>query len=274
MSRSVRSALKPYVPKALLRLKLLSSYGIEGYRRNPAAARAFVLHGEEQDNFTYDIANRDQLAAMLATQLGDDPADVRAMISELDEDHAFDAALRDRLATRADRPSSMPFGRRLGWYATVRRTKPSLVVETGVHDGLGSAVLLRALLRNRTEGAPGELLSFDIRSDVGWLIPDDLREGFQLVVGDSTQELRSRLRGKTVDLFIHDSYHTYDHERSELDAVIDHLAGDGVIISDNAHATDALADFAREHEFDFAFFMERPLDTWFGGAGLGIARPR
>jgi hypothetical protein len=36
------------------------------------------------------------------------------------------------------------------------------VVETAIQEGLGSAVLLRALERNAEEGSSGELISFDV----------------------------------------------------------------------------------------------------------------
>jgi hypothetical protein len=41
--------------------------------------------------------------------------------------------------------SQLQLGRRIGWYAFARATKPKLVVETGVHQGIGAVTLIRAL---------------------------------------------------------------------------------------------------------------------------------
>src|SRR5207248_9880418 len=54
------------------------------------------------------------------------------------------------------------YGRRLGWYALTRATKPRVLVETGVDRGLGTAVLAAAMLRNAQEGAPGLVYATDI----------------------------------------------------------------------------------------------------------------
>jgi hypothetical protein len=44
-----------------------------------------------------------------------------------------------------------------------------------------------------------------------------------------------------------------------------------VIISDNAHASHALADFAREQNASFQFAPEIPVDHFYPGGGVGIA---
>ena len=47
-------------------------------------------------------------------------------------------------------------------------------------------------------------------------------------------------------MFIHDSLHTYEHERWELATAGAHLAADGVLISDNVHVTPALSECSAE----------------------------
>jgi hypothetical protein len=72
-----------------------------------------------------------------------------------------------------------------------------------------------------------------------------------------------------VDLFLHDSLHARAHELAELAALT--LSDDAVALSDNAHATDALPEWADRTGRRFAFFAERPADHWYPGAGIGAA---
>lgn len=267
---SARSSLKRLVPPALVRLRMLSRYGLTAYRSDPSSARHYVLCGKEVDNFTYEIENRDELSTMISSMLGSDRDHVGRLIAEIDADEEFTRSLKFLLEDRIDRPSEMPLGRRVGWYAVTRLLRPQIVVETGVHDGLGSAVLLRALERNRSEGAPGTLVSFDVRSDVGWLVPERLRTNWELVIGDSVAVMRDSFDPGSVGLFIHDSLHTYEHEQAELSAVIDAMQHPGALISDNAHATTALKDFCASRDIPFARFLERPVGTWYPGSGLGL----
>jgi predicted O-methyltransferase YrrM len=165
----------------------------------------------------------------------------------------------------------MPYGRRLGWYAIARATKPRTIVETGVHDGLGSTVLLRALERNAAEGRPGSLISFDPVPSAGWLIPSSLRVQHQLVEGPAPDLFTAVLRDRQVDMFIHDSDHRYEHETAEFESILDFVAPGAVLLSDNAHAGTALRDFCERHNLSFRFFREAPRQHWYPGAGIGLA---
>jgi len=93
------------------------------------------------------------------------------------------------------------------------------VVETGVHDGLSSALILRALARNER----GELVSVDLPSiDLptgapGWLVPESLRSGWSLRLGDARRLLPEVAeRYARVDVFIHDSDHAREHREFEF----------------------------------------------------------
>ncbi|MGH8939556.1 MAG: class I SAM-dependent methyltransferase, partial [Actinomycetes bacterium] len=55
-------------------------------------------------------------------------------------------------------------------------------------------------------------------------------------------ELRSLDR--PVDFFLHDSLHTREHEAAEYEAVAGRLTEQAVVLSDNAHVTDALPAWA------------------------------
>jgi hypothetical protein len=230
---------------------------------------AFLFRNRERSNFTYDIDNVGELINFLAVALDASHAEVERFARELADDDELVSALTERCRLR-DWSYIPRFGRRIGWYCAVRLTRPALVVETGTHDGLGTCVLARALQRNVREGSPGRLKTFDVDPKAGWLVPDWLREHVDVEIGDTRTELPTHLAGEHVGLFLHDSLHTYEHERFELSCALEHADVRLVLLSDNAHATTALRDLCKEAGADYAFFAERPRDHFYAGAGIGI----
>ncbi len=151
----------------------------------------------------------------------------------------------------------------MGWYAIVRLARPQLVVETGTDKGLGSATLARALQRNGS----GQLVTIDTNPAAGSLLNGtDLA---QVIIGNSLDILPS-LQGE-IDLFIHDSLHTRDHELAELAAIEGAISADSIVLSDNSHATDALPVWSQKVGRHFLFFAEKPSDHWYRGGGIGAA---
>lgn len=258
--------------RVLLRAYLLWVYRRPAVRR-PLEALRYLLTGQEVTNFTYEIANRDELVDLLAAALRVAPDKVWGWIDEVQGDTRFLDDLRSRLRPRRDRRSEPLFGRRLGWYCLVRHARPSLTVETGSHDGLGTALLLRALERNAAEGAEGALVSVDIDPGSGWLVAEPLRVRLERHVGDARAVLPAVLSGRGVGVFIHDSLHTYEHERFELELALEHRDRTLFLVSDNAHASTALADACRQQGIPYYEFTERPVGHFYPGAtmGLGIA---
>ena len=128
-------------------------------------------------------------------------------------------------------------------YLAVRALRPRLVVETGPFNGASSTFLLHALEAN---GGDGRLVSFDVPDahdalgvpipagrEPAWLVPQELRHRFELVLGDTRQTLRPRLERETVDLFFHDSLHTTRHMLFEFRTAWRHLRRGGVLVSDD-----------------------------------------
>jgi predicted O-methyltransferase YrrM len=253
----------------LRKVRLLAAYP-RAVAAHPGAALRYLLRDREFTNLTYEIENTNELAAFVAEQLTKPLDEIEAYLSEPQRDEPFLRELRAALRTRGDRNDEPRFGRRLGWYAVVRALRPELVVETGVHDGLGSALLLRALERNGT----GRLMGFDMTAESGWLVPASLRGRYELVLGDVRETLPRELTGRRVDVIIHDSLHTYEHERFELALALAHGAENLALMSDNAHASDALFDLCREHRLSYGLFRERPRAHFYPGAGLGLALRR
>jgi hypothetical protein len=250
-------------------LRVLRTYGVSPLAQ-PRLTSRYALRGRETSNFTYDISNREELIDFLSRALSAPRESIAGFVNEIDGDEELIRRLETRLRQRRDCNHRALFGRRIGWYAVARWQKPTLAIETGTADGLGTAVLARALQRNRQEGAGGELLSFDNAPGAGWLLDDGLKQEALLVPGDARQTLPERLEGRAVDLFVHDSLHSYDHEYFELSLARAHASPRQILISDNAHATTALADIASSTGLRFLFFKEDPIDHFYPGAGIGI----
>ena len=136
-------------------------------------------------------------------------------------------------------------------YAAVRAFQPSIVVETGVANGISSAYLLLAIQANRR----GTLYSIGLNDPqylpagkpLGWAVPQELRSPWKLLVGDSRTILPSLLNkiGST-DIFIHDSLHTYEHMLWEFRVAYPHLRPGGLLFSDDAKWNSAFSEFAIE----------------------------
>jgi len=135
-------------------------------------------------------------------------------------------------------------------YAAVRALKPDTVVETGVASGVSSAYLLLALQRNQK----GALHSVEIGDpaylpagkEPGWIVPDWLRSRWQLHLGDVAAILPVLFRELgEVDIFIHDSLHTYEQMKFEFELAHPHIKHGGLLLADDALWNSAFQEFAR-----------------------------
>lgn len=114
-------------------------------------------------------------------------------------------------------------------YGLVREFKPRILVETGVCNGVSTAVILTALEMNKAGSL--YLIDFPEYTDTdyekgtfwdgkkgavvpkgklpGWLIPDKYRERWHLILGRSQEKLPVLLDELgEIDFFIHDSEHS------------------------------------------------------------------
>lgn len=132
-------------------------------------------------------------------------------------------------------------------YAVCRALKPAVTVETGVAYGVTSTFILQALQIN---GA-GVLHSIDLPplgqdADrfVGILIPETLKERWQLHRGPSKRVLPSLLRQLgQLDLFIHDSLHTYGNMRREFQTAARFLGRPSMVIADDIESNQAFHEW-------------------------------
>lgn len=154
-------------------------------------------------------------------------------------------------------------------YWLVRRLKPKTIVQTGVSNGLSSAFMMLALAKN---GQEGRLYVIDLprvfdpadpdwtREDKvhgvvipqgkssGWLVPDLYRDRFEVHVGDAKALLPPLVdRLDSIDMFFHDSDHTYHHMMFEFEQAMRKLSPNGVIVADDISWNESLWDFAEKH---------------------------
>ncbi len=236
----------------------------------------WLERSNEVTNFTYDLTelNLAYLTSFVACVTGKKPAEVKAYVDELLGDRALAAHIARRTSEappevrRVSDPTAR-YGRRIGWYAIVRATKPALVVETGVEKGLGSCVIAAALLRNEAEGHPGRHVGTDIDPRAGWLLGEPYARVAQVLRGDSKESL-AKIDGP-IGVFINDSDHSAAYERAEYELVSSKLAPGAIVLGDNAHTNPELLEFAGRTGRRFLFFQETPREHWYPGAGIGAA---
>lgn len=141
-------------------------------------------------------------------------------------------------------------------YSMCRLARPRVVIETGVSDGVSSAMFLAALGRN----GYGTLLSIDFPlvgmprvygKRAGWVIPDELRSRWNLFSGKSRRLLNTILQPQDrIDLFFHDSEHSYANMYTELLTAASLGKPGTILLVDDAFENDALLDVAHEISVD------------------------
>ena len=136
---------------------------------------------------------------------------------------------------------------RLFLYGLCKIMKPDVVVETGVAYGQSSSYILQAMKENDN----GILYSVDnifrpweSLEMIGNAIPQNLRKRWKLIVGSSVAKLEEILRSKkTIDVFLHDSLHTYKNMLFEYNTAWPFIKKSGFLISDDVPENNAFLDF-------------------------------
>jgi predicted O-methyltransferase YrrM len=234
----------------------------------------WAFTSKEYYNHSYHLTdlNKHYLASYISVVSGHDLATIEKYIAELEGDEKLRTALEQRTRASRDRHScdvEPRYGRRLGWYALVRSTKPRVFVETGIDRGLGTAVIAAALKRNAEEGFPGLVYATDIVPDCGHLLAEPYKSFCRLLIGDSVASLKQF--PEPVDIFIHDSNHLAEYEWAEFLAIEPRLHPASIVLSDNSQQTPKLWEFSRRIGRTFLYFQDAPKDHWWPGDGIGAA---
>jgi predicted O-methyltransferase YrrM len=160
----------------------------------------------------------------------------------------YDALRREATRRRSELTGAYPWsyaieqGSAFLLYALVRLLRPSVVLETGVSNGHSSFFILSAMLAN----GRGSLHSVDRSSEVGGLLTDLERKRWHLHVLRA-KGLKKSFLGilqslPPLDLFLHDSDHTYPWQIFELETVWSRLAPGAVLASDDCDCSYAFLD--------------------------------
>jgi len=126
--------------------------------------------------------------------------------------------------------------------------KPEIVVETGIANGFSSSYILLALssLKNSKLISVDDLfLPWHTKEKIGAAIPNHLKNKQELIVGNAVTELKKLFKTITsIDIFIHDSLHTYKNMTDEFNLAWPHIKNGGFLISDDVSLNGAFLEFA------------------------------
>ncbi len=133
-------------------------------------------------------------------------------------------------------------------YSVIRERKPNVVIETGMGSGVSTTSILSAMKKH------GRLISIDPGipygkgdREVGFLIPSNLRSNLEYIKGTSTERLVEVLDSlSSLDVFFHDSDHSYQNVMFELNSVWQKIRKNPLILIDNYDWSNAAKDFAKE----------------------------
>ena len=199
----------------------------------------------------------------------------RILLQEIEEDHDFLTEVRDSMSRythyspRAvdfmlvDHSGSVFFNE-VSLYVIVRALRPEIVVETGGTPGKSTAFILCAMHRNGC----GHLYTIDLPPAAvhdtqlqmresyhealpsgvssGWAVPDELKSRHTHLLGSSREHLPTVLNQvQTIDVFLHDSDHSYENMTWEFQTAFPALGENGLLLSDDVRANDAFDDFCR-----------------------------
>jgi predicted O-methyltransferase YrrM len=147
------------------------------------------------------------------------------------------------------------------FYSIIRIHQPTALIETGCATGFTSSLMLYALKQNER----GHLTSIDIPArkgqfEMNWGLPDGLKSGYlvpaslredgrwSLVLENARDALPRLLQMdgfRELDLFYHDSDHSFGHQMWEYLTVWPHLSTGGLLLSDDIGWSSAFRDFCR-----------------------------
>lgn len=186
------------------------------------------------------------------------------LIEEMEDKlNTFKRKLKGNLRGIALGTGAMNIYQGIKLYAILRHLKPEKVVETGVCNGASSSFILKALEKNNK----GQLYSVDFPDvlgvenheiwegkgssvipedgSTGWLVPQELRSRWSLILGKSQEKLPPLLEKiGTIDFFMHDSEHSYECMTFEFETSYPKIREGGILASHDIDDNTSFQDFA------------------------------
>ena len=130
-------------------------------------------------------------------------------------------------------------------YGLTRWLRPTVLVESGGFVGMSSAFILKALADEKL--ADSKLYSIELSEDCehGALIPEELRSsgGFVSMRGRVEDFLKGDRLPRSIDMFLHDSSHSYQHMLWEFRQFWPRLRDGGLLVSHDVQMNAAFPEF-------------------------------
>ena len=130
-------------------------------------------------------------------------------------------------------------------YALTRWLRPVVVVESGGFLGMSSAFILKALLDEKLQTAKLYSVELSEECEQGALIPEELLSSEQFVPmrGRIEDFLKRDQLPASIDMFLHDSSHSYRHMLWEFRQFWPRLCDRGLLVSHDVQMNAAFLEF-------------------------------
>jgi hypothetical protein len=214
-------------------------------------------------------------------KFGFDIEEYNLTADEIINDRDFNESVNNEFSS-AGLNAAFPF-EKISWpyfiYYLIRKQKPEIIIETGVWYGVSSSIILNALNKNGS----GKLYSIDLpayfetggytdenpyleindrtaslppKKSPGFIVPEKLKSRWNLILGDSKIHLPQVLEElKSVDIFLHDSLHSYENMMFEFNLASGFVKNGGYILSDNIDWHNAFYDFCGKNNLNYKTFL-------------------
>jgi hypothetical protein len=212
--------------------------------------RGLKSPGKAAERLVHHLLGTDERFLALVAETT--PNAIRKFIDEPSEQPQFAPHLKECIPALQKTPDPVAYlyGKKiLIQYALARAIKPDVILETGVANGISSSYWLLACHLN----GKGHVYSIDIDNGeylppgkpTGWIVPNYLRGRWTLELGDA-RDVLPKVLGQvgSVDIFVHDSSHSYEHMKFEFDQAYQHIRPGGLLLSDDVDFNTAFSDFA------------------------------
>ena len=131
-------------------------------------------------------------------------------------------------------------------YGLTRWLRPAAIVESGGYIGMSSAFILKALTDEKLTAAKLYSIELSQECEQGALIPDELRSapgGFVPMRGKVEDFLKRNAFPSSIDMFLHDSSHSYRHMLWEFRQFWPRLRDCGLLVSHDVQMNAAFPEF-------------------------------
>src|SRR5207247_1516170 len=131
-------------------------------------------------------------------------------------------------------------------YALTRWQRPAVVVESGGFVGMSSAFILKALMDEGLTTAKLYSIELSEDRDQGVLIPDELRLQLVPLRGKVEDFVQDDRLPSSIDMFLHDSSHSYRHMLWEFREFWPRLRDGGLLVSHDVNLNAAFPEFVAQ----------------------------